>query len=68
MLATAPVYPNVLFSVPGPATGPVVPLGEAVVAPHWAALHVLANTVAFGTVGFVLGLALRHLRLPVTNW
>lgn len=60
LLATAPVYPHFLFTVPGPATVPAVHVGEVVVAPVWAALHVLPNTVAFGTLGFVLGLALRH--------
>ena len=63
LLATAPIYATYLFTVPGPVTGPVVPVADHVVfAPNWAARHVLPNTVAYGTVGFVLGIGIRYTR------
>lgn len=62
ILATAPIYATLVFTVPGPVTGIVVPVTEdTVFAPHWAARHVIPNTLAYGTIGFLLGSCLRYL-------
>lgn len=62
-LATAPYYAYYLFTVDGPATGPVLAIHEnLVVAPVWAAVHVVPNALAYGTLGFLLGLGVRRYR------
>ena len=61
LLATAPTYATFIFTVPGPVTGVVIPVGDHVVfAPVWAALHVFPNTLVFGTIGYILGIALQY--------
>lgn len=67
ILATAPVYSNYTFTLPGPVIGPVIRINkDLVAAPHWAALHVLPTAVVFGTAGFLVGLGLRYLYREAT--
>lgn len=62
LLATTPTYSMYVFTVPGPSTELLTPLNSDVVfAPIWAAIHVLPNTILFGTIGFLLGVSLRQL-------
>lgn len=62
ILATAPVYSNYTFTLPGPVLGPVIRISEGLVfAPYWAALHVLPTALVYGTAGFLVGLGLRYL-------
>lgn len=55
VLATAPTYAMFVFTVPGPVSGVIIPFADVVFAPLWAAIHVLPNTVAYGTTGFLSG-------------
>ena len=60
ILATAPVYSNYTFTLPGPV--PIIRINEGLVfAPYWAALHVLPTALVYGTAGFLVGLGLRYL-------
>lgn len=61
LLATAPIYPVFVFTVPGPRTLAVIRLGDDLVfAPYWAAEHVLPNTITYGTIGFLIGIGLQY--------
>jgi hypothetical protein len=60
ILATAPVYSNYAFTLPGPVL--MIRINEGLVfAPYWAALHVLPTALVYGTAGFLVGLGLRYL-------
>lgn len=66
VLATAPMYANFVSTIDGPV-GLVLPIhGNLVVAPFWAASHVLPNSVAYGTLGFLLGLGLQYFQRQYT--
>lgn len=61
LLATAPTYATYIFTVPGPVTGVVVPVGDHVVfAPVWAAFHVVPTALVVGTIGFLSGIVFQY--------
>lgn len=62
ILGAAPMYASYVVTASGPPGWPGLVVHDTlVVAPLWAALRVAPNAVIYGTIGFVLGVAIRHL-------